>query len=395
MERRPLLIVGSGPAGAASALFLHARNPALAREVLVLEKGRHPRIKVCAGGLIPHTLDCLRELDVPLAVPHVTCHRAGVDIPGGHVSYDSDGLCWVIRRDAFDHSLVQACRARGIEVREDERVIATRREPDGVHVETERGTYHARMVIGADGSGSVIRRQLVGAGRECVGKAVMCDVPLADIDWDGFRDARYEFMFAAVPRGLRGYAWAFPCLIDGMPHANIGVYSVDAAGSGALLRTLLDEHLVRLGARQVPVKSFPIRWYGRGVRIAAPHVVLAGDAAGVDALMGEGISYSFEYGRFAAAAAARALETDNFDFARYENDVATSWMGKKLRRLEIGTRLFYGRTWRLWFGIAASSRQAQEIGIRWYNGVDGWDRRSGWEALGAWLRGAVHPQAIS
>jgi flavin-dependent dehydrogenase len=107
--------------------------------------------------------------------------------------------------------------------------------------------------------------------------------------------------------------------------------------------------------------------------------------------MGEGISFAFEYGRRAAAAAARALASNDFTCSDYEDSVAASWMGKKLRRLELGTRLFYGPTWRLWFAVAAYSRQAQAIGIRWYNGVDGWDQRSGWEALRAWWRGGLHP----
>lgn len=393
MEPRPLIIIGSGPAGSASALFLHAQQPALAREVLILEKAQHPRPKVCAGGLIPHTLDCLRELGLPLSVPNAVVHRANVEVPGRTVAYEDHELCRVVRRDQFDHSLVDACRQRGIEVREGEKVIALERDTDGVRIETERGSYHARVVIGADGSGSLVRRQLANIGRDCVGKAVMCDVPVAGIDWSGFHRERYDFIFTAVPKGLRGYAWVFPCVINGEPHANVGVYAVEAHGSGELLHHLLQDLVERLRGPAVPVKSFPIRWYGRGVRIAAPHVMLAGDAAGVDALMGEGISYSFEYGRRAAAAAAAALVTSNFDFASYEHEVADSWMGKKLRRLEMGTRLFYGRTWRLWFGIAGRSRQAQEIGIRWYNGIDNWDRRSGWEALGAWWRGNVGREA--
>ena len=148
MERRPLIIIGSGPAGSASALFLHARDPALARETVILEKAHHPRPKVCAGGLIPHTLRCLDELGVPLSVPNVAVHRATVEVPGSSVSYEGQELCRVVRRDEFDQSLVVACRQRGVEVREGEKVIDVRRERDGIRIETERGSYHARAVIG-------------------------------------------------------------------------------------------------------------------------------------------------------------------------------------------------------------------------------------------------------
>jgi flavin-dependent dehydrogenase len=391
MEHRPLVIVGSGPAGTASALFLQTLDPQLAGEALIIEKAHHPRPKVCAGGLIPHTLECLRELDVTLSVPNVAVHRARVDIPGRSVSYADRELCRVVRRDEFDASLVHACRQRGVEVREDEKVVDLRRENAGVRIETERGSYHTPIVIGADGSGSFARRRLLGNGPECVGKAVMCDVPIAHLDWSGYVQGCYDFSFVPVRDGLRGYLWVFPCLINGVPHANIGAYSVDAEGSGARLAKLLRERVAALGGTAVPMKSFPIRRYAPGAPLAAPHVMLAGDAAGVDPLMGEGISFAFEYGRRAAAAAAHALRVSDFEFAEYGPSVAQSWMGKKLRRLDMGSRLFYGRLWWLWFGIAAHSRGAQEIGIRWYNGVDGWDQRSGWDAVRAWARGELRP----
>ncbi|HVM96546.1 MAG TPA: FAD-dependent oxidoreductase, partial [Candidatus Acidoferrales bacterium] len=392
MERRPIVIIGSGPAGSATGLELQRTDAALASEILILEKAQHPRVKVCAGGLIPHTLERLRILDVPLTVPNALADRAHVEIPGSVVDYEGQELCRVVRRDEFDAALASACRSRGVEIRENEKVTALAREGSGVRIETERASYHAQVVVGADGSGSLVRRRMVPFGRHCVGKAIMTDVPVDRIDWNGFQAQRYDFSFTAVPRGLRGYVWAFPCLVAGKPHANIGVYSVDAAGSGAFLQQLLREEIDRLGApRDLSFQSFPIRWYGRSVRIAAPHVLLAGDAAGVDALMGEGISYALEYGERAAKAARNALAVSQFDFAGYERDVSHSWLGKKLRRLEMSSRLFYGRSSPLWFAIAAKSRSAQEIGIRWYNGVDGWDRRSGWEALAAWWRGAVAP----
>jgi len=392
MERRPLIIVGAGPAGTASALFLQRQDPHLASEAVVLEKAQHPRPKVCAGGLIPHTLQCLHELDVPLSVSNVAVRAARADIPGGSIAHHDGELCRVVRRDAFDASLVAVCRQRGIEVRENEKVIGLQREAEGVRVETDRASYHARVVIGADGSGSTVRRRLVAGGRDCVGKAVMADVPVAAVDWSGFRESRYDFSFISVPDGLRGYLWAFPCLIADTPHVNVGVYSVEAQGTGPLLVRLLRAQLAAMGAPPVPVQSFPIRWYGKGVRIAARDVLLAGDAAGVDPLMGEGISFAFEYGRRAASAVVRAYASGDFTFTDYQREVAASWMGRKLRRLGTAVRLFYGPTWRVCFPLAACSRRAQAMAVRWYNGVDGIDQRSAWNLLTAWMRGGLQAQ---
>lgn len=389
MERRPLIIVGAGPAGTASALFLQRYDPQLAADALVLEKAQHPRPKVCAGGLIPHTLQCLRELDVPLAVPNVAVQAGRVDIPGRSIAHRDGELCRVVRRDAFDASLVATCRQRGVEVRENEKVVELRREAGAVRVETDRASYHARVVIGADGSGSIVRRRLVAGGRDCVGKAVMADVPVAAVDWSGFREARYDFSFVPVPEGLRGYLWAFPCLIADTPHVNVGVYSVEAHGTGPLLHRLLRAQLDAIGAPPVPVQSFPIRWYGRGVRIAAPGALLAGDAAGVDPLMGEGISFAFEYGRRAASAVVRTYARGDLAFTDYQQEVATSWMGRKLRRLGTAVRLFYSPSWRICFPLAACSRRAQSLAVRWYNGVDGLDQCSVWDLLRARTRCAL------
>jgi len=393
---RDVVIVGAGPAGTATALHLLKADPALAGDILLLDKAVHPREKICAGGLIPHTLDCLQELDIPLAVPYVRVDRAFVRVPPGRaVVCEDGGMCSIVRRDAFDFSLVQAARARGAEIREGEKVLELVREAGRVRVVTDKETYHARVVVGADGSGSRVRRQLVGESPSPVGKAIMCDVPVEETSWEGFLARRYDFNFLPVAQGLKGYLWAFPCLIRGIPHVNLGIYSLgETRLSNADLHRLLVGELAGLSpapGTQPPAPSpkfraFPIYGYTPGRPLAAPHVVLVGDAAGAEPLMGEGISFALEYGKFAAQAILPALRTSRFDFSQYTETLNRSWLGKKLTRLHMTTRMFYGGTSRLWFALAARSRRLQSIGLKWYNGVEGWHQRSGWEAVRAVLQ---------
>jgi flavin-dependent dehydrogenase len=387
MERRPLVIVGSGPAGAATAIALHALDPGLAREAVLLEKARHPRPKVCAGGLIPAGKRWMEEHDIPLSVPHVTVHRARIATPTTIVTHDDHNLCYVIRRDELDAALVDACRARGITVREDEPVQTIERHAAGLRVTTAAASYETPLVIGADGAGSLVRRRLVDDTRDTIARAIMTDVPLTATDWDGYDCARYDFDFRILRAGLRGYLWAFPCAIDGVPHVNIGAYAL--APAGAALDDALTAYLAELGAGTPRRVAFPIHWYRPGSRVAADRTWLVGDAAGVDPLMGEGISLAMEYGDVAAAAIVAARRRGDFGAAAYQQALEASWLGAKLRRLHLATRLFYGPTSRLCFALAEHSHRLRAVGLRWYNGVDGWDRRSGWSAVAAVLTNRV------
>jgi flavin-dependent dehydrogenase len=383
VEHRALIIVGSGPAGSATALGIAARDPALAAQTVLLEKAHHPRDKTCAGGVIPKAVRLLETLGVRLDVPHVRIDRAGVTVPGGaEVRVDGGDLCRVVRRREFDALLAAAACARGVELREGERVVHVARDGDGVRVETDARAYRAAAVVGADGSGSVVRRALVGGPSGPLGRAIMCDVPVADTRWDGYATRRYDFDFTAGAAGVRGYRWAFPCVIDGVAHANVGAYALPPV-DGERLRAELDAELARLAAPAPGWKAFPIRTYVHGAEVATPRALLVGDAAGVDPLMGEGISFALEYGALAAAAIVRARTTGDWTFQDYARAVRRGPIGRKLGRLGLAARLFYGRHHRFWFRLAAASSRAQAIGLAWYNGVDGWDRRSALAALAA------------
>jgi flavin-dependent dehydrogenase len=385
IESPDVLIVGAGPAGTALALHLSRIAPALAARTSIVEKGSHPRHKVCAGGLIPHTLDCLRELAIELTVPHALVHRAIARIPRGEVRYSDHDLCAIVRRSEFDAMLAAHASRAGVELRQDEKVLEVRRDGATIRVLTDRGELRPRVLVGADGSGSIVHRRMFGAGRETIGRAVMCDLPAAI---DGFDAGRYVFDFGAVPRGLRGYLWEFPCWIGGELHVNLGAYALDR-GVAVSLPSLVRRRARELGVESPRLEAFPIRWYERHAAIGAPGVLLVGDAAGCDPLMGEGISYAFEYARLAAGEIVCAFATGRFDFTPYRAAVERSWFGRKLQRLGAVARLFYGRGARLGFALAGRSRRLQDVGIRWYNGVGDWDRISSWSALARLLSGAA------
>ncbi|MFN8643691.1 MAG: hypothetical protein U0802_19280 [Candidatus Binatia bacterium] len=105
--------------------------------------------------------------------------------------------------------------------------------------------------------------------------------------------------------------------------------------------------------------------------------------------MGEGISLAMEYGELAAGAILAAVRRRDVSPDAYQRAFEQSWLGAKLRRLHLATRLFYGPAWRLGFALAERSQRLRALGLRWYNGVDGWDRRSGWEAVAAVLSNRV------
>ncbi len=396
-----VLIVGAGPAGIATALHLVRRRPELAGRLGVVEKGRHPRAKVCAGGLIPRTMIALGELGLVLEVPAVEAFsiRARTEAGTVELAPAQEPLCTIVRRDEFDARLARGARERGVEIIEETRVLEAAQDGSGVRVMTDRGAFEAAVLVGADGSGSRVRTAIFGRGKRNVGRALMVDMPVEAERTREFIERRYRFDFTCVAAGIRGYSWSFPCLIEGRPHLNVGIYDQfprETVATGQEKPALIEELRAafpevesgREGDGGIPFKAFPIRWYEAGDRYALGRTILAGDAAGAEPLMGEGISSAFEHGKLAAEAVARFLDGENDALEAYGRELHRGTLGRKLRRLGFAARRFYGPRHRLYFSIAGFSRRAQEIGVDWYNGARQMDEESIARGLARWA-GAV------
>jgi flavin-dependent dehydrogenase len=78
------------------------------------------------------------------------------------------------------------------------------------------------------------------------------------------------------------------------------------------------------------IQGHPLHWFSPRSRFSRPRLLLAGDAAGVDPLFGEGIAPALGYGLVAAQAVQHAFARHEFSFVDYRQRVLASPVGRYL-----------------------------------------------------------------
>ncbi len=137
----------------------------------------------------------------------------------------------VIRRDEFDNWLAEKTREAGIEIREGVVVKNIIPTSDEVIVETDQGTFHAQILVGADGSNGITRRSIfpkdpvytarvlevitpkynVIAQRAEPDEAILAmSKEIASGKSTPRNDKEAYFEFSPVPNNIAGYVWDFP-----------------------------------------------------------------------------------------------------------------------------------------------------------------------------------------
>ncbi|NOX63815.1 MAG: NAD(P)/FAD-dependent oxidoreductase [Chloroflexi bacterium] len=332
-----VLIVGAGPAGMSTALHLCRLDLSWADRILVVEKAVHPREKLCGGGITQAGLQVLAGLGLSTPEPFVAVREARLRYFDGGVVVRDEPVFHVVRRAEFDHWLVKQAQARGVEVRQGEGVVDVIEREDGVEVRTEQAAYRARVVVAADGSNSLVRRRLGWRSRG--GKARLLEIltPEQAEALVEFQQGMAVFDFTPASEGLQGYYWDFPSLVAGEPFMNRGVYDSRTLPHGprVALREVFAAMLARRNRRlhDYALKGHPIHWFDRGNALSRPRILLVGDAAGVDPLFGEGISFALAYGEVAAEAIAAAFARGDFRFEDYTRRVHRHpWLRKLPQR---------------------------------------------------------------
>jgi flavin-dependent dehydrogenase len=348
-----VIVAGAGPAGAVAAIVL-ARGGA---RVLLLERARFPRDKLCGDTINPGTVALLRRLGLDAAF-----ERAGIVVDGMIVT--------------GEHGVSVRCRypdgARGFALLRRDLDAAVAREAVAAGVRMEEGVTVRGPLVDNSASGLRVRGVIVG-GRD--GRDLRVPAPLV-VAADGRRSR------LAVPLGLARHPrnprrWAVGAYFDGVDGMSsfgemhirrgryVGLARVPSdltnvclvvprrAGlddPARLLRREIDrEPRLRerfLSARMIgpPVVLGPLAVDAACAGV--PGLLLAGDAAGfIDPMTGDGLRFAVRGGELAAACALAAFAG--------KPGAPHAQLGR-LRRREFGAKWRFNRTLRRLVGSGLS-----------------------------------------
>ena len=344
-------VVGGGPAGAAVAIHLAGRG----HEVAVFERWPEPRWRACGVYSSPRTRGRLTALGlgdevVRLLVRPVSAMTVET-ARGAHcrLDYSADGGACGLDRVRLERALLDRAAASGAVVRE--AAVVRTIEPNAgaaggsllaVSAAGRTELWSARLVIGADGPGSLVARAFRVQRR--TRRLRHAGLTLHREDPEALPLA--EPMTARMVIGPGWY-----CGIAPVPgeRVNIGVVMGEATLRAALRRGTTPGGIVDGVVQQLPgprrawqdapatdrvAVALPLA--NRVVRPSGPGFLLVGDAAGfVDPLSGEGLHRALVSADLAAEAASawlRGIGPDAIDRyarhlrARFRDKDAVSWL---------------------------------------------------------------------
>jgi menaquinone-9 beta-reductase len=288
------IIVGGGPAGSTCARHLVQNG----RAVLVLDKARFPRLKLCAGWI---TAKAMRDLDFtadgyphPILKLDIRTHVFG--LPLALKWFPTPGPDFSIRRVEFDAWLLARSGAEVIE----HEVKSVARDGERFVID---GAYSCRYLIGAGGTMCPVRRALFPEGRMKSRQIVTLE---REFEYPARGDLCHLYFFR---RGLAGYGWIVP---KGNGFVNIGL-----GGKARYFRksgTKIHDHfrtfiadLVRekkldaATAANLQETGHPYFLFTGGGEVKRDNCFLIGDSAGLASVdLGEGIGPAVESGLMAA-----------------------------------------------------------------------------------------------
>lgn len=343
-----LIIVGAGPAGTAAALETLGKN----YKVALMDKAVFPRDKICGDALSPDVVQQFSRIRPSLAerfaaleskqeingLRTIAPNKRQLDIK---LNAPEKQRGYVVSRIDLDALMMEEVKSHPeIQVFEATEIIAITYVGQFLRLETDKGFFTTRLLIGADGNHSIVAKLL--GGRHSIDRRHHCAAMrqyYENVDWpEGRSFIELHFMDEILP----GYLWVFP-MANNRANVGIGMLSSDVSEKKVNLKKVLEKQLAThpelaprfANARPLEsAKGFGIPIGSRKYSLSGKNYLLAGDAARiVDPLSGEGIGNALRSGRFAGKQALAALEAKRYDadFLKAYDKKLYSMIGDELR----------------------------------------------------------------
>ena len=334
-EQYPVVISGAGPAGAVVSLFLsHEKIPHL-----LLEKDVFPRDKICGDAISGKALDIIaklfpeevknygKELEhtmLTYGIQFVAPNGKEVDIafpkPKGELP-----VGFLSRRIDFDNFVFGLTGGDTTTVWQNASLEDVSRTDDGlllsINHNGEQKSVRTPLIVGADGSLSVVKRKLLGRDQDdmhfCGGiRAYYKNV-------GGLHHENYlELHF--LKELLPGYFWIFP-LPGGGANVGMGMLSKDIKKNKANLKEemlkIIETH-PRISPRfakaelEGKITGWGLPLGSKKRKISGDNYILTGDAASlIDPFTGEGIGNAVVSALVASRVIKKAVEENNYSDA--------------------------------------------------------------------------------
>jgi len=307
--------VGAGPAGSLAARAA-AENGA---ETVLLEEHPQPGTPVyCAEGLsVGGILDGGLEPRPPYVAQEIKTAR--VFAPGGrHLDLTSgEWTGYTLNREVFDKALADKAVEAGARLFTSTRVVDLVWDGSrvaGVKAVSEGGPleFRSRVVIGADGHWSIVRRR-AGLQRYFADYVSCAQYQLGGLKLE---DPTVNEFYLGARYAPGGYAWVFP-KSEEVANVGLGVRRIHTKPAVEYLQDFCQADPRFRDAKVLKVNGGICPVSGVLDEITRDGLILVGDAAGMLVPMtGAGIHSSIVAGRMAGEVAARAVEEGDISAAR-------------------------------------------------------------------------------
>ena len=309
-----VLIIGAGPSGSNAAISYKNLNPNL--KVGLIDKSVFPRDKSCGDAIGPGVISALKRfnnhhiLDNEPQVVSTTLYgpeNIGIQNYIPEVKNKEDSIVYVIPRIDLDNRILNLAKDLDVDVFEGYSFVSFEKDSDNkLVVEIKNGDnitkLGAKILVGADGANSRVRKQLNVNTNSDWHKAIAIR---AYIDSPNYLQIFKErtLMFEINVSAEKGYALAFPSK-GNLLNIGIGVPLNIFKKEKLDINVLLQDFITQLTNRGVVVenirdeKSYLLPFASSRPKFKNDiNVALIGDASSmINPMSGEGIFYGMEAG---------------------------------------------------------------------------------------------------